>query len=168
MRLVSNINSLCHMGTKDRSDSMSERPKPITERPRLIPEQRKPGTERGADTRSKTRGSLARAVASVKPPQRGVTYRGGPHGGRGVARVPETREATRPLVPPRPPAPPVFVDDTGRRGRVLAWASVVFAMVVLLLVVAFWVSQATSSNAGVPQVACRTAATGHCGVPAGS
>jgi hypothetical protein len=87
---------------------------------------------------------VARARARVRPSRpRRIAH---PDAPRGVARVSGDREQTRRLVPPPPPVQPVFVDDTGRRGRWLAWASVVAALLGLLLVVAFWVSQVTHSG----------------------
>ena len=70
--------------------------------------------------------------------------------GRAAARVPRNGEETRPLTPPPPRLAPVFVDDTGRRGRWLAWASVAVAVLGLLFVASFWVSQITSSGLAVP------------------
>lgn len=148
------------MGSLDRFDSMSERPDPTPEQPQR--------PARVDDVDRTVHVSRSRLVQPVIPPKLGVTYRGGPHGGRGVARIPQTREVTTPLVRPRLPAPPVFVDDTGRRGRLLAWASLVFAVVVLLLIAAFWVSQVTSSSAGPTAGTCAGAATKHCGAPAGA
>lgn len=49
-----------------------------------------------------------------------------------------------PVVPERHP---VFVDDTGRRGRWLAWLAVLLAVIGLALVVALWVSQVASTGA---------------------
>lgn len=60
----------------------------------------------------------------------------------GVARVPVVWESTRRLPPPPPPAAPVFVDDTGRRGRWVAVAGAGTALLVLALVAVFWLSQA--------------------------
>jgi hypothetical protein len=78
----------------------------------------------------------ARAVAKVpKPPQK-----------RGVARVPETREATSRMYLTEPDAPPVFVDDTGKRGRLLTWLAIGFALTCLALVAALWFSQAAATG----------------------
>ena len=78
----------------------------------------------------------ARAVAKVpKPPQQ-----------RGVARVPETREATSRIHLSEPGAQPVFVDDSGKRGRLLTWLSIGFALICLALIAA--VSARFSSPAG--------------------
>jgi hypothetical protein len=87
---------------------------------------------------------VVRAQATVRPSRPRRIAR--PDAPRGVARVSGNLEGTRRIVPPPPPVAPVFVDDTGRRGRFLAWASVVGALIGLLLVVAFWVSQVTHSG----------------------
>ena len=93
-------------------------------------------------------GTAFRAVARVRSANGGRIYTARDrNSGRGVAPVPRNREETRPLTPPPAPAAPVFVDDSGRRGRVLAWAAVAVAVLALLLVVAFWVGLATSSGA---------------------
>jgi hypothetical protein len=77
-----------------------------------------------------------RAVAKVpKPPQQ-----------RGVARVPENIDLTDRFHLSEPEAAPVFVDDSGRRRRLLAWLSISFAVLGLALVVALWISQATSTG----------------------
>lgn len=60
----------------------------------------------------------------------------------GVARVPVVWESTCRLEQPSPPAAPVFVDDTGRRGRWVAVAGAGTALLVLALVAVFWLSQA--------------------------
>jgi hypothetical protein len=58
-----------------------------------------------------------------------------------VARVPEAVEATR-RVPDYPrPAEPVFVDDTGRRGRLVGWVAFGLALLGLILVALLWFSQ---------------------------
>ena len=87
-------------------------------------------------------GTAFRAVAHVRSAWPGRIYTGR-DAGRGVAPVPRNREETRRLAPPPPPGRPVFVDESGRRGRLLAWASVLAALAGLLLIVAFWVGQAT-------------------------
>jgi hypothetical protein len=87
---------------------------------------------------------VVRAQATVRPSRPRRVAR--TDASRGVARVSGDREQTRRIVPPPPPVAPVFVDDTGRRGRLLAWASVLAALIGLLLVVAFWVSQITHSG----------------------
>jgi hypothetical protein len=77
-----------------------------------------------------------RAVAQVpKAPQQ-----------RGVARVSETNEVTGRIYPSGKDAPPVFVDDTGKRRRWLTWVSLALAVVALALVAALWVSQAASTG----------------------
>src|SRR5437868_322787 len=88
----------------------------------------------------------ARVVPRPRTPQRGRIYAGrGPEAGRGPARgraaaagrgvapVPTNHEPTRQLRPPPPPARPVFVDDSGRRGKLLAWASLLLALAALAL-----------------------------------
>jgi hypothetical protein len=78
----------------------------------------------------------ARAVAKVpKPPQQ-----------RGVAQVPETREETSRIHLSEPGGPPVFVDDTGKRGRLLTWLSIGFALICLALIAALWFSQAAATG----------------------
>jgi hypothetical protein len=79
-----------------------------------------------------------RAVAKVPEPRQQ----------RGVAKVTaQTGHTTGRIYPAEPSAPPVFVDDTGRRGRWLTWLSVAFVLLGLALVVAFWWSQASSAGA---------------------
>jgi hypothetical protein len=91
---------------------------------------------------------MASTDDSSRPP--GGLYSGSNHkSGRAAARVPTNHEETRRLQPPPPPVAPVFVDDTGRRGRWLAWASVAVAVLGLLFIAAFWVSQFTSSGLAV-------------------
>ena len=91
-------------------------------------------------------GTAFRAVARVRSARTGRVYTGRDRDrGRGVAPVPTNREETRRLAPPPPPGPPVFVDESGRRGRLLAWAAAVAALAGLLLIVAFWVGQATGA-----------------------
>ena len=97
------------------------------------------------DEAQPTRRITARTLARARLPHRGVAYRGGKLRGRGVARVPQDDEVTTLLEPPGAAARPVFVDDTGRRGRLLAWAMVTLAMVALMMIAAFWFSQATSA-----------------------
>jgi hypothetical protein len=65
---------------------------------------------------------------------------------RGVARVSETREVTSRIYPSGAEPPPVFVDDSGKRGRLLTWLSLVFAVLALGLIAALWVSQAASTG----------------------
>jgi hypothetical protein len=79
-----------------------------------------------------------RAVARVTAPHR-QWYRTGVYRGHGRVRVPRSYRFVRLDQSPRP----VFVDDTGRRGRLLAVASVLLTVVALLLVAAFWLSQTT-------------------------
>jgi hypothetical protein len=77
-----------------------------------------------------------RAVAAVpKPPQQ-----------RGVARVPENSDATSRIYPSGKDDTPVFVDDSGKRGRLLTWLSLAFALLVLGLVAALWFSQVASTG----------------------
>jgi hypothetical protein len=93
-----------------------------------------------------SRHAIVRAVAQVRHPYHGVIYRGrdaGREPGRAAASVPRNREQTHRLQPPRPQQP-VFVDDTGHRGRRLAWVAAVAALIGLLLIAAFWISQVTS------------------------
>ena len=81
-----------------------------------------------------------RAVAKIPepPPQR-----------RGVAKVTAAngQRTGRIYWPVEAERRPVFVDDTGRRGRWLAWLSVLLAVLGLALVVALWVSQVASTGA---------------------
>ena len=61
---------------------------------------------------------------------------------RGVARVTaETGQRTGRIYWPAPEQKPVFVDDSGRRGRWMAWLAVLIAVLGLVLVATFWVSQ---------------------------
>jgi hypothetical protein len=94
-------------------------------------------------------GTAFRAVARVRSVHGGRIYTARDRdsgAGRGVAPVPTNREETRPLTPPPPPVRPVFVDDSGRRGRLLAVTAVSVAIIALLLVVAFWIGLATTSG----------------------
>jgi hypothetical protein len=68
-----------------------------------------------------------------------MLYRSGLYRGHGGGRVPRSYR----FVMVGPSTRPVFVDDTGRRGRLLGAASVLLAAIALLLVAAFWLSQAT-------------------------
>jgi hypothetical protein len=81
-----------------------------------------------------------RAVAKVPTPQPT------PQQQRGVARVPEPIDATSVMDTSDPDATPVFVDDTGRRGRVWGWLSLLFALVALALVAVLWWSQAAATG----------------------
>jgi len=65
---------------------------------------------------------------------------------RAVAKVGESGQNTARIYPSVPPPQPVFVDDTGRRGRWLAWLSIGFALVGLALVIALWWSQASATG----------------------
>jgi hypothetical protein len=78
-----------------------------------------------------------RAVAQVPEP---------PQQQRGVARVPEISEATGRIYPSGKDAAPVFVDDSGKRGRLLTWVSLAVAVLLLGLVAALWFSQAASTG----------------------
>lgn len=112
-------------------------------------------------------GTVFRAVAHVRSTHRGRVYTGGLRDKeRGVAPVPRNREQTRRIDPPQPPAKPVFVDDSGRRGRLLGWAALAAALIGLLLVVVFWVGQATSADVGAAP-ACVTGFRVACAGPAG-
>jgi hypothetical protein len=67
---------------------------------------------------------------------------------RGVAKVSaEAGQRTGRIYWPVPERRPVFVDDSGRRGRRLAWLAVLLAVLGLALVVALWVSQVASTGA---------------------
>ena len=66
----------------------------------------------------------------------------GPGRHAGVARVPGIEEQTRPVqAAAAGPAVPVFVDDTGRRHRLLSWLALGAAWLGLLLVGLLWLSQ---------------------------
>jgi hypothetical protein len=95
--------------------------------------------------------SLANMASTEDPTRpRGGLYSARNHNsGRAAARVPSNREETRRLDPPPPRVPPVFVDDSGRRGRWLALVSVTVAMLGLLFIAAFWISQVSSSGLSV-------------------
>jgi hypothetical protein len=75
-----------------------------------------------------------RAVAKVVAP------------GRGVARVSSTREETNKIPMPGSEQLPVFVDDSGRRGRWVTWLALGIAVLGLALVMALWFSQASSTG----------------------
>ena len=78
-----------------------------------------------------------RAVAKVHTPRQQ----------RGVAKVPaQIGDRTGRLYLSGPGARPVFVDDSGRRGRWLKWLSIAFVLLGLALVAAFWWSQASSTG----------------------
>ena len=67
---------------------------------------------------------------------------------RAVAKVSgEDVRRTGRIYLPGPERRPVFVDDSGRRGRWLMWLSVAIAVAGLALVAALWVSQVTSTGA---------------------
>jgi hypothetical protein len=85
-------------------------------------------------------------MAREDPPIRAVAKVPTPRQQRGVARVPETIDATSIVDAPEPGAPPVFVDDTGRRGRVWGWLALLFAFICLALVAALWWSQAAATG----------------------
>ena len=83
--------------------------------------------------------SRVRAVAKVNPPAPLPQQ-------RGVARVPEDVGVTGRLYPSTPDdRRPVFVDDSGRRGRWLAWLSILAALVGLVLIGALWISQVSAT-----------------------
>ncbi|GGK72085.1 hypothetical protein [Mangrovihabitans endophyticus] len=65
---------------------------------------------------------------------------------RGVARVSRRDEVTGRLYPKVEQARPVFVDDSGRRGRWLTLLSVGVAVIGLALVAAVWWSQASVAS----------------------
>ena len=80
------------------------------------------------------------------PPVRAVAKIPTPRQQRGVARVPKTIDATSIMDASEPEAPPVFVDETGRRGRVWGWLALLFAFICLALVAALWWSQAAATG----------------------
>ncbi|GAB3796272.1 hypothetical protein [Micromonospora zhanjiangensis] len=63
-----------------------------------------------------------------------------------VARVPEAMERTSVLNPVRVTAP-VFVDDSGRRHRLLVAAAIVVALLCVALIGVLWLSQLGSGGA---------------------
>lgn len=77
-----------------------------------------------------------RAVAKVPPPRQQ----------RGVARVPKNIDATTIMDASEPDAAPVFVDDSGRRGRVWGWLALLFALICIALVAALWWSQVAATG----------------------
>jgi hypothetical protein len=88
-----------------------------------------------------------RAVAKVPPPPAAPPRAPAPQQ-RGVARVsPEAARRTGRIYLTEPERPPVFVDDSGRRGRWLTWLAVILAVLGLALLVALWVSQVASTGA---------------------
>jgi hypothetical protein len=67
---------------------------------------------------------------------------------RGVAKVSaEAVQRTGRIYWPVPERQPVFVDDSGRRGRWLTWLSVLVALAGLVLIGALWISQVSSTGA---------------------
>ena len=67
---------------------------------------------------------------------------------RAVAKVSgEDVRRTGRIYLPGPERRPVFVDDSGRRGRWLTWVSVLIALAGLVLIGALWVSQVSSTGA---------------------
>lgn len=83
--------------------------------------------------------SRVRAVAKIPEP---------PRQQRGVAKVTaEAGQRTGRIYWPVPEHRPVFVDDTGRRGRWMAWLAALVALVGLALVAALWISQVASTGA---------------------
>jgi hypothetical protein len=61
-----------------------------------------------------------------------------------VAQIPKVVDETR-KVPDYPrSAEPVFVDDTGRRGRLVGWVAFGLALLGLILVALLWFSQTGS------------------------
>ena len=60
---------------------------------------------------------------------------------RAVAEVPADVTATRPISRGAQAAPPVFVDETGRRGRLLGVLGLGFSLLALLALAALWWSQ---------------------------
>ena len=95
---------------------------------------------------SRTLNSLEFMAREDKPPVRAVAKVPTPRQQRGVARVPEPVDATSVMDKSEPDAAPVFVDDTGRRGRVWRWLSLLFAFLALALIVALWLSQAAATG----------------------
>jgi hypothetical protein len=95
---------------------------------------------------SATLNSLAIMARDEEPRVRAVAKVPEPRRQRGVARVPENVDATSVVEKSEPGAPPVFVDDTGRRGRLWAWLSLLVALLGLALVVALWWSQAAATG----------------------
>ena len=83
-----------------------------------------------------------RAVAKVNPPAPPPLPQQ-----RGVARVPrDVGTLTGRLYPSEPDdRAPVFVDDSGRRGRWLTWLSILVALAGLALIGALWISQVSAT-----------------------
>jgi hypothetical protein len=99
------------------------------------------GEDSSVPVRSSAPGRTSvRAVAKIPEP---------PAQRRGVAKVTTAngQRTGRIYWPVEPERRPVFVDDTGRRGRWLAWLSLLLAVLGLALVVALWVSQVASTGA---------------------
>jgi hypothetical protein len=65
---------------------------------------------------------------------------------RGVAPIPKDVVETSRIYSSGRDDPPVFVDDTGRRRRLLTWLSVAFVVIALALVAALWISQVTAAR----------------------
>jgi hypothetical protein len=81
---------------------------------------------------------VVRAGAKVPPPPQQ----------RGVAKVSaEAVQRTGRIYWPVSERQPVFVDESGRRGRWMAWLSVLLALAALALIGALWISQVASTGA---------------------
>ena len=66
---------------------------------------------------------------------------------RGVAPVPPDSAMTGRIYMPAPDSPPpVFVDESGRRGRLLGLLGLGAALIGLVLLVAFWWSQLAAAG----------------------
>jgi hypothetical protein len=108
----------------------------------------KPNTIRGALglRGSTTLNSLEFMASEEDPPIRAVAKVPTPRQQRGVARVPETIDSTSVMDASEPSASPVFVDDSGRRGRAWSWVALLFALIGLALLAALWWSQAAATG----------------------
>jgi hypothetical protein len=80
------------------------------------------------------------------PPIRAVAKVPTPRQQRGVARVPENIDSTSVMDASEPSVSPVFVDDSGRRGRAWSWVALLFALIGLALLAALWWSQAAATG----------------------
>jgi hypothetical protein len=65
---------------------------------------------------------------------------------RGVAAMPEDSTATRPISRSNPAITPVFVDETGRRGRLLGLLGLGLSVVALLMLAVMWWSQVAATS----------------------
>lgn len=123
----------------------------------------RPSDARPAETGAPGRPAATRpavAVARVAPAKARGVVRSPRH--VAVARVSETREPTSVLTPSGPVAVPVFVDESGRRRRLVSRVGFAVALLAMLLVAGFWLSQAGAPVDPGTVGACDRVASGGC------